>query len=314
MKNNTINGCVFGMAAILFSSPSIAAGPEWDHSQSSTDQYGQGSNGQGWAAFVGASNDTSINLPYAECGIGGHQSPIALNLSTLTQTINPGSGYTGDTNPPATVAKISSPLNIHYTEDTTLEIYNSGHAVQVNMPTNYTGNLLVGKDAYPLSQFHFHTPSEHSLITEQGATKQYAGELHFVHQRADGKIVVLAVFLDDTGAEAKEVTDTLNKILPNISATAGVTEKPAGQLNPMALLPKGKSNVFTYAGSLTTPPCSEGVDWYVLSEPIQVSLNVISTLQSYYSDGNRVTQNTLGRVVAETHKGISNESSFHDYD
>ena len=313
MKKNTINGCVFGMAAILFSSSSIVASPEWNHSQLSTDLYGQGSNGQGWASFAGASNDTSLNLPYAECGIGGHQSPIAINLHTSTQTTNPGSGYTSDTNPPATLAKVSSPLKFQYIEDTTLAIYNSGHAVQVNMPTTYTGNLLIGNDAYPLVQFHFHTPSEHTVITEQGATKQYAGELHFVHQRSDGKIVVLAVFLDDTGAETKEVSNTLNQILPNVSTTAGITEKPAGQLNPMALLPKGKTTVFTYAGSLTTPPCSEGVNWYVLSEPIQVSPNVISTLQSYYNNGNRVTQNTLGRVV-ETHKGTTNNSFFHDPD
>ena len=69
----------------------------------------------------------------------------------------------------------------------------------------------------------------------------------------------------------------------------------------------------TYAGSLTTPPCSEGVNRYVLSEPIQVSPNVISTLQSDYNNSTRVTQNTLGRVV-ETHKGTSNHSFFHNHD
>jgi carbonic anhydrase len=222
--------------------------------------------------------------PYAECGIGAHQSPVAIDLTTN----NPADLTV------ATSEDLASRLNIQYVSDSTPIFFNSGHAAQVNMPTNYTGKLFVGRDAYPLIQFHFHAPSEHTIQTNQGIT-QYAGELHFVHTRADGKMVVLGVFLDDT---ANVSNSAFQEILDNTPTTGGPPNTPTGiRLNPMALLPKDKTKIYTYAGSLTTPPCSEGVNWYVLSEPLKVSSAQITQLQGIYNNSNRYTQSINGRVV-----------------
>jgi carbonic anhydrase len=323
MIKNTIKTSTFSMAAMLFSSTIMAAPatPHWDHSSAD-----QGPNGDAWASIEDTTSSPMpmppLNYPYSECGTGGHQSPVAINLSTSPITVNPTTN-SPDLNPIAVTEKVSSPLDFHYPPDVNLSIYNSGHAVQVNMPLTYIGHLSVGQDDYPLIQFHFHVPSEHSKITSQGQ-QTYAGELHFVHQRADGKIVVLGVFLDDTGAETTEVEKALDTILGNGSnlpnnvptIPAGqktATNTPAGQLNPLALLPKGKANVFTYAGSLTTPPCSEGVNWYVLAEPIQVSSEHLITLTTLYPNGNRFTQNSNSRVIGVHHnKNHDNDADLYN--
>ena len=111
-------------------------------------------------------------------------------------------------------------MNIHYVSDSNPDFFNSGHAAQVNLPISYTGKLWVGRDAYPLIQFHFNAPSEHTVQTNQGV-KQYGGELYFVHTRPDGKIVVLGVFLDDNDNKANS---TFQEILDNMPATGGVRE------------------------------------------------------------------------------------------
>jgi carbonic anhydrase len=308
MIKNAIETSTFSIAAMLFSSSIMAAPatPHWDHSD-------QGQNGDAWASIEDTISSPTpmppLNYSYSECGTGGHQSPVAINLSTSPITVNPTTN-SPDLNPIAVNEKVSSPLDFHYPQDVKLSIYNSGHAVQVNMPLTYTGHLSVGQDNYPLIQFHFHVPSEHSKITSQGQ-QPYAGELHFVHQRADGKIVVLGVFLDDTKALDTILGNGSNlpSNVPTIpSGQKTATNTPAGQLNPLALLPKGKTNVFTYAGSLTTPPCSEGVNWYVLAEPIQVSSQHLSALTTWYPNGNRFTQNSNSRVI-----GI-HESKNHDND
>jgi carbonic anhydrase len=76
---------------------------------------------------------------------------------------------------------------------------NTGHAVQVSFSKLYPGRLLVGKDVCPLVQFHFHTPSEHIVVTDKyPAERQYRAELHFVYQRDDGGFLVLGVITDDS--------------------------------------------------------------------------------------------------------------------
>lgn len=199
--------------------------------------------------------------------------------------------------------------NISTDEGNVYVFRNTGHAVQVSFSKGYPGRLVIGKDVYPLVQFHFHTPSEHIIIKGQyPAGNQYGGELHFVHQREDGKLAVLGIFLDAQASAAEN--PILKKIIENTPPEYDAFNKTGAglRLDPSKLIPMESEHVFTYAGSLTTPPCSEGVSWYVLSEPLKVDSNQIRQLQGFFKSGeiplpnNRIVQNTNSRTV-EIHKG-----------
>jgi carbonic anhydrase len=215
--------------------------------------------------------------PYAECSIGSHQSPV--DLSSISHE------------------RPSDSLRIDYKRDMSPDFFNSAHAAQVNLPSTYPDKLFVNRDAFPLIQFHFHAPAEHVI-----GSKTFPAELHFVHIRADGKMAVLGVLLDAQGD--KENTE-LQKVLDNMPRTPATHDTNSGaQLRLSALLPTNKVRFFSYAGSLTTPPCSEGVDWYVLAEPLKISNNQLAELVSFsqYLEGaglhnNRFPQNLNGRVV-----------------
>jgi carbonic anhydrase len=250
---------MFCILAVMFSGPLLAA-PHWTYEEQ-----------LGW----GGIDDTSqlqapMMYPYAECGIGSHQSPVDV------------SGHAD--------GKPANPLKFKYETEAAPDFFNSGHAVQVNVSSKYMGHLYVGKEAYPLIQFHFHAPSEHI----KGA-KHFPAELHFVHIREDGKMAVLGILLDD---QEDETNSEFQKVLDNVPATPSTHNQNTGiKIHPMLLLPEHKSDVFSYAGSLTTPPCSEGVNWYVLSEPVKVSRSQITQLENIYSENNRAPQDLNGRTV-----------------
>lgn len=217
--------------------------------------------------------------PYAECALGLHQSPVNLE---------------GEKN-----AKKSNTLEVHYADDTP-DFFNSGHAVQVNSSDNYKGRLTIGNDLYPLIQYHFHAPSEHQI-----GVKTFPAELHLVHIREDGKIAVLGVLLEEG-----EANPAFQTILDKVSHHSGVLNSDTGiVINPKSLLPDDLSHFDTYAGSLTTPPCSEGVNWFVFAEPVTISSDQLEQLKGFfpdlydgsldgYTNGNaRFTQDLNGRVV-----------------
>lgn len=249
-----------GLASIgALAAPALADGdePHWDYS------------GQ---ALWGALEDTHQSMPplmypYATCSIGVAQSPVNLADQLRPNSLNL--------------------LSVNYRTDTP-DFYNSGHAVQVNPSENYKGTLSIGKDVYPLTQFHFHAPSEHVI-----GTQTFAGELHFVHIRGDGRIAVLGVLLEEGAANP-----ALQVILDNTPPSAKTHNPDTGiSLNPRSLLPRDTKHFYTYAGSLTTPPCSEGVGWYVLAQPLTVSAAQIAQLETLYADNNRVPQDLNSRVV-----------------
>ena len=133
--------------------------------------------------------------------------------------------------------------------------------MQLNFHTDPRESIsLNGKD-YKLVQFHIHTPSEHLWHGQS-----FAMEIHFVHQGENGELAVIGVFVKG-GAE----NSALQKIVNNLPERNGIEQTINGeQINPADLLP-AKHDYYSYAGSLTTPPCSEGVQWIVLSEPITAS-------------------------------------------
>ncbi|RAZ85617.1 carbonate dehydratase [Mesorhizobium hawassense] len=137
------------------------------------------------------------------------------------------------------------------------KMVNNGHTIQVNMPPGST--LTRGDRVYELVQFHFHAPSEHQV-----AGNSFPMEAHFVHKAADGDtLAVLGVFLRPGATNT-----SFAELAAAFPATSGI-EVPMHALDPNGLLP-ASLGYWTYEGSLTTPPCSENVEWMVVMEPVDV--------------------------------------------
>lgn len=248
-------------AALISAGSAIAASeaPHWTHEEQAT-----------WGAILDdAITEAPLMYPYAGCSLGQHQSPVDL------------------------AERVTSPKNdallFSYPKDM-VTFYNSGHAAQVNTTLSYQGGVAIGKDFYPLAQFHLHAPAEHVV-----GSKVYPAELHLVHIRHDGKIAVVGVFLQE-GIKTNAAFET---VLNNMPATAGEKNSDSGiRFAPSSLLPVKKTDFYTYAGSLTTPPCSEGVNWYVLANPITISTEQLVKLETLYKDNTRLSQALNGRIVS----------------
>ncbi len=137
-------------------------------------------------------------------------------------------------------------------------IFNNGHTIEVE--TEGSNSLILDGIVYELKQFHFHTPSEHRV-----GGSGYDMELHLVHASADGANAVISVFLNrgrDSGALAPIFAQLPNELNVRVPLDA--------PFNPKRFLPKSRGH-YRYRGSLTTPPCTEGVQWIVISQPATVS-------------------------------------------
>lgn len=144
-------------------------------------------------------------------------------------------------------------------------------------------------------QFHFHEPSEHVV-----GGKNFPAELHYVHINEDGRIIVLAVAID-----IGEENPILGTILDNMPHDEGGQNSGSGiQINPAQLLPADLDatnlEYYTLAGSLTTPPCSEGVQWYLLPKVITISAIQLEQLKGFYTSNARAPQNLNGRSLLST--------------
>lgn len=166
-------------------------------------------------------------------------------------------------------------------------IVNNGHTIQVNLPKGQT--LTVDSKRYTLVQFHFHTPSE-----EQIGGKHAAMVAHFVHKDEEGRLGVVGVMLQPgkTNPHFAPVFDHL----PRPGETISVEGL---QLDLAALLPSNLA-YYRFAGSLTTPPCSEGVQWMVLKQPVQLGPEQIKAFRRLYSANARPIQPTNGRLIEES--------------
>jgi len=139
-----------------------------------------------------------------------------------------------------------------------LKIVNNGHTIQVNCEPG--SQSRIEGEIFELLQFHFHHPSEHLL-----SGRAFEMEMHFVHKSAAGKLAVLGVFVQK-GAEK----GSLEPIWASMPMKAGSVQEIETRIDPAALLPTSRS-IFRYQGSLTTPPCSEGVLWTLFQQPIEMS-------------------------------------------
>ena len=148
----------------------------------------------------------------------------------------------------------------------TLSILNTGLALQVDCEAGST--LSTGGKTYELQQFHFHTPSEHALQGSFGPL-----EVHFVHQAIDGELAVLGVLIDEGESNA-----ALQQVLDAMPSEPGRVERDE-PIDPRGFLP-GSLEHYAYEGSLTTPPCTEGVRWHVLSQRVTASAAQIEAFRA----------------------------------
>ena len=166
-------------------------------------------------------------------------------------------------------------------------IVNNGHTVQVNLPAGQT--LKIGDQRYELLQFHFHTPSEETV-----AGRHAAMVAHFVHRNAAGELGVVGVLIEPGKRNA--AFDAIFAHLPRPGEKIIVQDLT---LDVAALLPADKG-YYAYEGSLTTPPCSQGVRWMVLKTPVRLGADQIKAFRRLFNANARPVQPLNGRIVKES--------------
>jgi len=216
--------------------------------------------------YEGAEGPThwgEIATEYATCGKGTNQSPIDLNAINAVGSLKLTASY----------------------KPVPLTVLNNGHTVQFN--TENAGSLIESGVEYKLIQVHFHAPSEHVY-----GSKHEPLEAHFVHVALDGTLAVLGVFI----VEGKE-NPALKALMTHLPETevAPMTYSDV-KINPSDLLPKNMA-MYRYMGSLTTPPCTEGVNWHVLKATVTASKDQIKRLEGVLHDNARPAQATKGRLI-----------------
>ena len=176
------------------------------------------------------------------------------------------------------------PLKFDY-RPTPLHIIDNGHTIQVNYQPG--SSLTVGGKRYELIQFHFHRPSEEVIDG-----KRFAMVAHLVHRDAQGHLAVVAVPLSQGRENA--LVESLWKNLPTVKEKE--LTRAAVKINAAKLLP-ASLGYYAYTGSLTTPPCSEGVSWMVLKTPSPVSAHEVKIFAAHYPNDARPVQPRNGRRV-----------------
>lgn len=238
----------------------------------------------GYKGNMGPTHWGQLDADFAQCATGKAQSPI---------------------NIPKKVTKSDQSLVTHYepaalaiVEDGTTSlligqqqiIFSDGHGVQLNFPVDHTKESIeVNNQIYRLIQFHIHSPSETTLHGQS-----YPLEIHFVHQGDNGQVAVIGVLVK--GGEANATMKKMIDHLPNERGT--VFEIKDETVNPADLIPSNQS-YYSFKGSLTTPPCTEGLLWLVMADPITASpAQILMLRKAMGGDNARPVQPLNGRVIS----------------
>lgn len=206
-----------------------------------------------------------LDPAYRLCSQGKEQSPIDIRGAKLNKSLQP--------------------IEFHYMA-ATVELENTGNTVVVHVkPGSY---IVAGGIRYDLQQLDFHHPSEEAVngkLTDM--------DVHLTHKSSDGKLAVLAVRLSE---ERGDPNATLAALWQHLPPEAGKTEKDPDMVNPGGLLP-GDRGYWTYTGSLTTPPCTEGVRWFVFEQPVSISRAQLLAFANLYRINSRPLQDRNGRRI-----------------
>lgn len=195
--------------------------------------------------------------------------------------------------------KFQSPINIRDTIEGRLpplkltfhaaaeSLVNNGHTIQVNVDDE--DDFLLDGETFRLKQYHFHTPSENQIKGHA-----YPLEAHFVHANAQGELAVVAVMFK-VGAENSALKPILAVIPQQENQSVAVTQRM--DLNP--LFPHDR-HYYRFSGSLTTPPCTEGLRWLVMKQPVMLSQTQLDAFQqALKNSNNRPLQPLHGRLIVE---------------
>jgi len=213
----------------------------------------------------GALDWGKLDPAYKACSKGHQQSPIDVRGARLNNALQP--------------------IEFHYIAGAvTLE--NNGHTVVVHV--DHGSYIVAGGVRYELVEFDFHHPSEEAVkgkLTDM--------DVHLVHKSDDGRLAVVAVrLLEDPGAP----NAVLATLWPHLPANAGASEKVTEMVNPGGFLPTDRG-YWTYMGSLTTPPCTEGVRWFVFEQAVSVSRVQLRAFAALFKVNTRPLRDPHGRRV-----------------
>ena len=213
----------------------------------------------------GPANWGKLKPEYSTCDTGSRQSPVDIRDGIRVDL---------------------EPIQFHY-RTSRFRLINNGHTIQAGVDGNSIS--LLGKN-YELIQFHFHRPAE-----ERVNGKTFPMVAHLVHRSEEGKLAVVALFLEK--GRDHPVIQTLWNHLP--LEKNEVVQPPMDTIDVGQLLPDNR-NYYTYMGSLTTPPCTEGVLWLVLKQPQQISSEQMAIFARLYPHNARPIQPTGNRLVKES--------------
>jgi carbonic anhydrase len=205
---------------------------------------------------------SSVN---AKCDLGERQSPIDIRDGIRVEL---------------------DPINFDY-KSVQFSVLDNGHTIQM---TPGSGNYLnVSGKNYEMQQMHFHRPSE-ERINGKGAEMV----AHLVHKDREGKLAVVAILM-----EVGEDNKIIQAVWNNLPLEKNEPIKALSNIDLGELIPK-RRDYYTYMGSLTTPPCSEGVLWLVMKEPIGISPEQLAIFARLYPMNARPLQRSSGRIIKES--------------
>jgi len=257
--------------------PTAAASPR-DHSRASAairnghaapEAHGAKGHQPHWSyeGKYGPENWAGVKPEFNACAIGKRQSPVHIQEN-------------------GTLQGPAEPLQFDY-RPSGGSVVNNGHTIQVDLAPGNT--LSVRGSTYQLLQFHFHHPSE-----EKVNHKGFSMVAHLVHKNVEGQLAVVAVLIDPGAAN-----DLVHKVWTHMPLDSGDRVRlPAGLLDMNSLLPKDQ-RYYQFMGSLTTPPCTEGVLWNVIKAPVTVSKEQLKLFAQLFPMNARPVQALNGRVVRD---------------
>jgi len=219
----------------------------------------------GYEGNIGPQHWSGLDSNYALCGSGKNQSP-----TNLTNFVD---------------AKLPK-LNIKYGSNGS-DVVNNGHTIQVNYQPGST--LVIDGDSFELKQFHFHNPSENRING-----KSFPLEGHFVHADKNGNLAVIALMFEEG-----QINPVLDRFWKQMPENKGGKYKLTKKVSARDLLPKN-TDYYRYDGSLTTPPCTEGVRWFVMKQPVTISKQQVKKFSHVmHHPNNRNVQPLNARLVLE---------------